>query len=61
MNRTHIYLSKAADVVHRVVNGTLVLGTFVMIGGLGYGVYSLYVLRPAYLNKVRDELEEKAS
>lgn len=61
MSRAHLHLSRIADVAHRVVNGTLVFGTLAMIGGLGYGAYSLYVLRPAYLNSIRDELEEKAA
>ena len=38
---------KLADVAHRLTVGGLMLFTIVGTGAVGYGVYSLYVLRPA--------------
>lgn len=41
--------SKVADGLHKLVAGGLISISAAGVGAIGWGVYSLYVLRPAHL------------
>ena len=41
--------SKVADGFHKLVAGGLITISAAGVGAIGWGVYSLYVLRPAHL------------
>ena len=46
--------SKVADGLHKLVAGGLISISAAGIGAIGWGVYSLYVLRPAHLKAQAD-------
>ncbi len=53
--------SKVADGLHKLVAGGLITISAAGVGAIGWGVYSLYVLRPAHLKAQSEAISAEQS